>query len=169
MDITIQRYYREYLAYNSRTGVLTWKKIPKHCYTINIGDKAGSISPEGYRILSINGKAYRSHRVIWYCEMNEMPNMMDHINGKRDDNRLCNLRNVTVKENNRNASKSSKNTSGFTGVTYVKSGSRNKRWRADIRHNDKRKCLGYFISKEEAIIARKQANIDCGYHVNHGR
>lgn len=55
-----------------------------------------------------------------------------------------------------NRSMRSDNTSGVTGVYWCKS--RNK-WNAEIRINSKKINLGYFINKEDAIKARKRAEI----------
>jgi len=43
------------------------------------------------------------------------------------------------------------------------------RWIAQININGKRKKLGSFTDVESAIQARKDAEIEYGYHVNHGK
>jgi hypothetical protein len=88
-----------------------------------------------------------------------------HINHSRDDNRFVNLRHATRVENSRNKSIYSKNTSGFNGVCWYERGSK---WIANIRINGKLKHLGYFTDIDEAIIARKKANIEHEFHENHG-
>jgi len=55
-----------------------------------------------------------------------------------------------------NQSKHSNNTSGYPGVCFHK---RNNKWVAQIWINGKNTHLGYFSTKEEAIEARKQAEI----------
>ena len=98
-----------------------------------------------------------------------IPNGMqiDHINHIRNDNRLMNLRLVSAKVNSRNMSKKTCNTSGLTGVYYA---SRYVNpWRALIRVDGKRVTLGSFATKEEAKLARKNAEIKYGFHPNHGR
>jgi hypothetical protein len=57
------------------------------------------------------------------------------------------------------------NTSGFTGVFWDKA--RNK-WKANININGRLKHLGLFTDMDDAIIARKRANVEFGYHANHG-
>jgi hypothetical protein len=42
------------------------------------------------------------------------------------------------------------------------------KWLASISINGKRKHLGYFKDIDDAIEARKNANIEYGYHANHG-
>ena len=48
---------------------------------------------------------YKAHRFIWECFNGIIPDgkEIDHINNKRDDNRLCNLQLLTPKENSKKA------------------------------------------------------------------
>lgn len=79
---------------------------------------------------------------------------VDHINHNKLDNRKQNLRIVTIAQNNLNRVKLPYNTSGTTGVWYVKE---QKKWQAGISVNKKKINLGTFINKEDAIKARKEA------------
>jgi hypothetical protein len=45
---------------------------------------------------------------------------------------------------------------------------RYSKWVARIKINGKYKFLGYFTDIDEAIIARKEANIEHEFHENHG-
>lgn len=56
----------------------------------------------GYTTIGYKGKYYSAARLAWYLYYKEWPNQIDHINGNRSDNRICNLRNVTSKQNNQN-------------------------------------------------------------------
>ena len=80
----------------------------------------------------------------------------DHINRNPLDNRKLNLRQASKKENNRNHSIVSNNTSGFSGVTWVK---RINKWCARITVDNKRKHLGYYSDKNDAIISRLRAEL----------
>lgn len=84
------------------------------------------------------------------------PNNMniDHINHDTFDNRKTNLRIVTVSQNAMNHIKGSNNTSGITGVVWVKD--RNK-WKSQIKANGRIIFLGEYSNFEEAIKARKEA------------
>ena len=90
---------------------------------------------------------------------------VDHIDGNGLNNRWNNLREVSSQENNMNMRLSSNNTSGVTGVCWA---TRDKRWIANIKVNRKNKCLGYFTDFNEAVAARKAAEIEHGFHCNHG-
>lgn len=83
--------------------------------------------------------------------------VVDHINRDRLDNRRCNLRICTDQQNSFNQSIRCTNTSGASGVWYDK---RTSKWAAEIMINGKKKWLGRFKTKEEAIQARQQAEID---------
>lgn len=102
--------------------------------------------------------------MAWLYVYNEMPIQIDHINGDRTDNRLVNLRNVTQNENAKNTKLHKRNTSGVTGVYKTKTS-----WIARICINSKDTLVGTYQTKEEAVRARKQAEIDHDYHKNHGR
>lgn len=90
---------------------------------------------------------------------------IDHINHVRDDNRAVNLEKKRHSGNGKNKSKAVNNTSGATGVYWLK---RHNRWRAAIRVDDVLKHLGNFDTFDEALRARKQAEAKYGFHKNHG-
>lgn len=76
----------------------------------------------------------------------------DHINGNGLDNRRCNLRIVTARQNqqNQNIQKSSK----YPGVHWQKDA---RKWRAQIRVNGKQQYLGYYDDEETAGIVYAMA------------
>lgn len=63
------------------------------------GSEAGSKRSDGYLKVQLNGQQMKVHRVIWKMETSEEPNVIDHINGDRSDNRIENLRNTTQQIN----------------------------------------------------------------------
>ena len=158
-----QEYLKDILDYNHFNGEFHWIKRRQGVQIYSI---AGCIDKYGYRIIRVNNKSYKSHRLAFLYMTGEFPpEQIDHINHKRDDNRWINLRLVSNQENGRNKSLSVNNKSGFTGVCWYKD--RNK-WMANIRINGKPKHLGYFTELAEAIAARKDANTKYGFHANHG-
>ena len=162
--------YREALKlfrYDYETGVLYWRRrnsnrVPK---TLEAGTQNKS---SGYLSVQVRGRLYQVHRVVmlmcygFYGEGLEV----DHINHVRNDNRLVNLRFVTRSENMRNRSVSSNNTSGITGVYFLKA---RKKYTAQIGVNRKLTFLGYFDTLEEAAAARAEANSKFNFHNNHGK
>ena len=89
----------------------------------------------------------RMHRIILNAPLGIE---VDHINGNGLDNRRCNLRLCTTKQNRQNRKLLAHNTSGFIGVSYRKD---NKKWQASIYMNNKQKHLGFFSIKENAAFA----------------
>lgn len=156
---------RERFDYDPETGVLRWRIGPK------AGKVAGSFNKaNGYLqvFVKINGKREIPpvHRVIWKLVYDEDPEYIDHIDGRRDNNALSNLRSATRADNARNARMRRDNTSGICGVDQR--GRRNK-WRARIHFNGKSHSLGEFDTRLEAIAARKRAEREFGFTSTHGQ
>lgn len=150
---------RELLDYDAETGILTWKQ-DRMCgrayaqYRIAKGDVAGS-ETGGYINVCLNGKLYRAHRLAWLIHYGEWPpNHLDHINGNRSDNRLCNLRTADAAGNARNAKKRADNKSGFKGVCLKKD---TGKWGASIAVGGRKMHLGYYKSPKLAHEAYKAA------------
>ncbi|MDD3267103.1 MAG: AP2 domain-containing protein [Burkholderiales bacterium] len=93
------------------------------------------------------------HRLIMNAQKGEL---VDHINHDTLDNRRCNLRICTHKENCRNKIVPSNNTSGYKGVSWNK---RLNKWRCDIKLDNSRILLGYFDTIIEAAYAYDEAAI----------
>jgi hypothetical protein len=141
----IVSYIRSRLDYDPNTGILTFKPdVPGFG-----GKRAGSTMPSGYRVLTILDKRTTEHRWIWLYANGVWPTYeIDHINGVKDDNRLCNLREATPTQNKHNTAVKRSNTTGLKGA--YKNGSR---FSARIRINGKRHNLGSFDTAEEAKAA----------------
>lgn len=99
-----------------------------------------------YTIQVVDGKQknIRMHKMILKISK-EMGT--DHINNNKLDNRRCNLRECSQKENLRNKSIGKNNTTGYKGVYYCKS---RQTYQAHITVNWKHKFLGTFDDKIEA-------------------
>jgi len=120
----------ELLEYNPDTGILTWK-ISRGGWIIK-GKEAGCKS-RGYREVQIAGKSYKSHRIIWkmvYGNDPDVDKVIDHINQVKDDNRICNLRVVTVTENNMNGGPGKPGVTGISSITWHK---RDKAYRVRVK------------------------------------
>lgn len=121
----------------------------------------------GYRRGRIYGVECVAHRVIWLLHTGKWPEgEIDHINGVRSDNRLCNLRDVSREENRKNTKLQHNNTTGMPGVSKYPGV---ERWRAYIKTDGRVKHLGCFTSFEAAAEARIAAATSLGFHQNHGR
>ena len=142
-----------FLSYDPDTGVFTWKidRSPR----VRQGTIAGTFDTKGYVQIGIQGRLYLAHRLAWMYVHGKWPDtQIDHINRKRNDNRLVNLRLSTQALNNQNVSRRQDNKSGVTGVWRNK---RLRKWQAYIRINNEQIHLGVFDQFTDAVRARKQA------------
>ena len=140
--------------YDPETGDIWWIESGKG----KIKKKpAGTIVSNGYKAIMIDGDRYYNHRIAWVLAYKSWPeNQLDHINGIKTDNRLCNLRAATNAQNGKNIKINVKNTSGYKGVVWCKN---TNKWRALIKVDGKSICLGRHKDKIDAINVRKNAEI----------
>jgi len=153
-EITAKRVF-DLLEYNPKTGEFIWKtnrpgKAQK-------GKKAGCIHPHGYHRISIDYRLYNAQRLAWLFITGKWPTkLIDHIDGNPANNCAANLRECDYIQNGANRKISSANTSGYKGVSKVKSSGK---WGAWIKVNGKSKNLGcHFDTPEEAHKAYKKAS-----------
>ncbi len=92
-------------------------------------------------------KGIEMHRLIlgW-----DSPLLSDHINGNGLDNRRCNLRLVTPRENRLNTHKIRDGTSKYNGVYWSKV---EGQWRTRIGNRGNMMHVGYFDDEAEAALA----------------
>lgn len=172
------KFVRECLDYDPDTGILTWRWRPDSHFTSKesalrsnarfAGNIAGSDTGSGYSAVFISGSRMYSHRLAWIITFGDLSVDLeiDHISGRRGDNRLVNLRAVSRSENHKNTKKPRTNSSGRIGVSWHKA---SQKWRVDIKVDGKGKSLGVFQDFEDAVLARKSAETELGFHPNHGR
>ena len=175
---------RKLLRYDPETGELFWRERDDSIFSDGgHGGRCGAacrwngkwagkqalsyVNKNGYKVGGIMGGVYKSHRVIWAIIHGAWPiRQIDHINGCKYDNRVENLRVVDHQENMKNQPLRSTNTSGVSGVGWNR---RTKKWCANISSGGVQNYLGEFQDKGDAIAARKEAEVEYGFHENHGR
>jgi len=137
---------KEYLSYNPNTGIFTWAK--QVGARGKIGEKVGCLN-RGYIRIKVNRTVYLAHRLAWLFYYGYLPkDLIDHIDGVKDNNRINNLREANTSQNQHNQRKPRKdNTSGYLGVTFNKG---SKKFTAKIRTNGIVKHLGVFTDPKEA-------------------
>lgn len=99
------------------------------------------------------GQKFKStymHRLLKDCPKNRV---IDHRNGNGLDNRKCNLKICTQKENTNNQKLSSNNTSGYRNICWNRI---NKTWDVQIKH----KRIGQYNELKDAVIARNKYLIE---------
>ena len=140
-------YLRQILFYDADTGVFIWRQSGMGR---RIGDMAGTIG-HGYRIIMIDWRRYRAHRLAWLYMTGEWAAAeIDHINLDKADNRWSNLRSATRCENMANTCIRSNNTSRLKGVYWHK---RAGKWMASIQADNKQRYLGLFDCPAAAQFA----------------
>lgn len=170
-------FLRLLLEYDPATGLFTWKhrptsmfSDPAHAKTWNAryaGKAAGNIGTNGYVEIQIrtgtDGRGrYYAHRLAWLFVHGVVPDgQIDHVNGLRSDNRIANLRDVSLQENRMNQRLRKTNTSGEVGVSWC---AKNNKWHVRVA----RKHIGYFSNFDRAVQARDRAYGSAGFHPNHG-
>lgn len=105
--------------FNYKDGLLIRKISTSN--RVKIGDTAGYVRHSGYREVSVDGKSYLNHRLIYLYHNGYMPEKnIDYINKKPGDDRIENLREVSQVCNLRNSNTSYRSKTGIKGVMYSK-------------------------------------------------
>jgi hypothetical protein len=150
MAITLSE-LKNILDYDADIGIFTWK-IKSGCQAE--GYIAGSSTASGHLKVSINGENYRLHNLAWFYVNGVWPiDTLDHINGDKQDNRISNLREATLAQNNWNRGANKNNTMKLKNIIRV----RDNYYRVKIEKNGQ-KYEAYFHDLNEAIAWRDQKN-----------
>ena len=150
--------------FDYRDGRLYWKVKPSR--KIHAGAEAGHINPNGYLRILFRGKPYSAHRLVFLWHHGYLPEFVDHINGRRTDNRIENLRPATRVQNQQNSRKPRNNTSGVKGVYWSRAA---KKWQTQCRVNGTKYYLGRFVELTDAARAvRLFREKHHGAFTNHG-
>lgn len=143
---------RELYNYDPLTGVFSRRVASCYQNERFVEKSVTTKNKDGYIIVTVEGEVLRAARLAVLYMTGEWPKEhVDHINGTRNDDRWCNLREATRSENMRNTATRSNNTSGVRGVSWNK---RRCQWHARVNVNGTLHHCGYFNSLEEAKAAR---------------
>lgn len=148
---------RELFDYHE-DGYLIWKI--QNGNSIKIGDVAGSSSGEDRSQVQIDGTLYGAHRIIFLFHHKYLPELVDHEDKDKLNNKINNLRDVSRQCNNRNASVRKDNTSGVKGVCWHK---KHNKWISRITLNKKLIHLGIFEHFEDAVKVRYEAEVELNW------
>lgn len=159
--------YAKLFDIDFEAGTLTWRTRPlehfkterawKAFNTRDAGKVAGGFDSEGYRVIKINGKSHKAHRIIYesvYGPLKSGENI-DHIDGHPANNAINNLRVATNAENSRNRGAQRTNKTGLKGVSFHYG----KHRAVIIDGNGKQIELGRFATKGLAALAYAKASI----------
>lgn len=163
--------------YDAQTGVMTWRhkkvysKEQKRWNSRYAGKECGLISSKGYRAFGMRVSGIKFcilvHRLAFFMEHGMPPSLhIDHIDGNKLNNKVSNLRDVSVQVNLQNRDMQKNNTSGLTGVRWRDD---QKKWQGRVIISKKEFHLGYFHDKNEAhqaVLAFREKN---GFTDRHGK
>ena len=133
-------------------GDLYWKQALST--RVKVGNKAGSIQTGGYIGISVLGRKYGAHKLVYLLHHKTLPKFVDHIDGNRLNNRIENLRACTRTENNQNTSIRSHNSSGVKNVTWH---CQTGKWRVIVRCNGVPFSFGLYKDLEFAELVASAA------------
>jgi len=146
-----QETVKKLFHYDAESGMLLWRN--SNGRNVKPWQEAKALNGHGYYTVKVNGTSYSVHRLIWLYVYGSFPNKyIDHKNKIRNDNRLCNLRDVNTTDNAQNISLPSHNKSGHIGVSWFKN---HNCWTVYVKVNKKNKWLGYYKNLDDAVAARK--------------
>lgn len=156
-------FVRSVLSYNPESGELHWTTDGSGERPHKRGDRADKPGSHGYRRVRLQGWQLSAHRLAWLMTHGKMPDgQIDHRDGNRGNNAICNLRDATPQlnsENKRAAYSNSK--TGLLGVTEDHSG----RFMARIFVAGQRRYLGMHDTAEQAhqayLAAKREMHAGC--------
>lgn len=172
---------RQLLRYEPRTGKLFWlERGPEWfsggCRTPewrannwnarHAGEETGHVLPNGYMQICLFSRRISFHRVAWAIFHGCYPppdKQIDHIDRDKSNNRISNLRAVSLRENIWNRSSTRDDAIGAYWMP------RNKKWQSSIGWNGKQVYLGIFRQREDALQAYTTAldRVSRGLHPRH--
>jgi len=132
-------------------GHLVWK-INK-AKRIKVGDKAGTISKDGYVRVFVDGKSYLAHKLVYLIKHGYMPTELDHIDRNKLNNKISNLRQCTRSENSINRNLFVNNKTGIKNVHKHSFG----KYEVSFKRNNKNIYCGLFDDIELAELVAIEA------------
>lgn len=153
---------KDVLEYDPDSGFFYWRVSLNARAPVDA--IAGTLRPDGYVKIQIDGVPMMAHRIAWFWVHGEIPeHEIDHENRVRYDNRIGNLRPATSKQNKENQSLRVTNTSGHKGVHWDKA---REKWMAFVVHHRKFKNLGRYDDMNQAIEVAEDARRQLFTHHN---
>lgn len=148
---------RALLLHDAAKGVLIWQARGIPAWDARYaGTRAGTLTSEGYRTLSIDDESFREHRVIWALAHGAWPGeRLDHSDLNRAGNKAKNLREASSSQNVANSKARRRNKLKVKGVHYE--AARNS-YRAQIGYKGKKYNLGNFKTLAAARAAYRDTS-----------
>lgn len=139
------------LTYDPTTG-LFMRRAPAANGKFKQGSIAGTVQPNGYIRIKIDGVQYSAHRLAWLYVHGYLPSdWIDHKDANPSNNRVDNLRLVSPSENKMNCFVRKDNSSGCKGVNWHK---HRQKWAVSCTVRGVKHYLGHFDNLEDAVRSR---------------
>ena len=100
-----------------------------------------------YARIKFDKQEFKLHRIIFLYHKGYLPDIIDHINGDRYDNRIENLREANTYQNRQNSRIYSTSKSGVKNVYWCK---KMNKWKVIMNINGETHIFGYYADLEEA-------------------
>lgn len=158
----------EYLrqAFDYRDGKLFWRVRPTDHFKNSHGQRlfnsrysgklAGRLNTvvsnkqNSRWVLFVDKKYYMRSVIVWLWHGKKLNSCIDHENRNSLDDRIENLREATLFQNQQNKNKYRNNKSGYKGVSWNK---KSGKWAAVILANGSTYYLGFYSDIKDAVIA----------------
>jgi hypothetical protein len=161
LPLPSQARLHELLDYDPLTGVFTWRMSRG---TVRANTRAGWQHSTGYWYVRVDGVDYKLHRLAWMWVHGHAPaELIDHRDRNKSNNAIANLREATHAQNQQNKKTYANNFSGHKGVSWY---ALRSKWRVRIQHNRRSILVGFFSTLEEAVQARRNAEVLMHTHAN---
>lgn len=137
--------------FDYRDGQLINKTIRRS--QIKVGQIAGGIDCRGYVKVRVDGRMYRAHRLIFFYHHGYLPQIVDHIDCNRLNNRIENLRECSKSENGMNRA-------GSHGEAVARNVyKRGNRFQVHMKRDGKLHYIGTFDTVDNANAAAESARV----------
>lgn len=141
-------YLEKFIKYNSEDGSFLSLWTGKRKY-LRVNNKTG------YAEITVGKVRVYAHRLAWFLSYREWPEQLDHINGNKLDNRLCNLRLATNEQNAQNRRFSGRYLSKC--IYFDPTHPSKKKYRVRVQAGGIRRHIGWFLTEQEAKDAAIKA------------
>ena len=133
-------------TFEDKGGVLYWRKT---------GKKAGAIHHTGYIQIGFGHKQNNAHRLMFMLHHGWVPEVIDHVDGDRSNNKIDNLRPATWSQNLQNMKLRPSNKTGCKNVSWSVA---KKKWAVQLSINGRQTNLGRFDDLEFADLVATEAS-----------
>lgn len=152
-------------TYSPETGEFRVKEVRRGS-PAKVGDLCGTVRPDGYLVIRVDGKAYLSHRLAWLYMTGDWPAQeVDHKDRVRSNNAWSNLRASSSTLNKVNRITRKRKYHDLPKSVIPKRG----RFQSKVTVGGKTKSLGVYDTPEEAHAAYlSMARSKYGQHLPEG-